>query len=60
VNGGVASVASVPSAATLPSAVPAGGGSTQTDFPVWGIAMIVAGALAAAGSGSRLLRSDNR
>ena len=62
VTAGVASAASVPTAATLPSAVPAGGGSSapQTDFPVWGIAMVAAAALVAAGSGSRLLKSDNR
>ena len=40
----------------------AGGGSSapQTDFPLWGIAMVAAAALAAAGAGSRLLKSDNR
>jgi hypothetical protein len=57
VSAGVASV-DVPAAATLPSAVPAGGGSTQTDFPVWGVAMIAAAALAAAGAGSRLLKNE--
>ena len=48
----------VPAAATLPAAVPAGDGSTQTDFPVWGIAMIVAAALGAAAAGSRLLKAE--
>ena len=48
----------VPAAATIPTAVPAGGGSTQTDFPIWGVAMIAAAALAAAGAGTRLLKNN--
>jgi hypothetical protein len=51
----------VPAAATLPASVPAGGGSSAPtqDFPIWGAAMIVAAALAAAGAGMRLAKSDN-
>jgi hypothetical protein len=44
----------VPAKATLPSAIPAGDGSTAPDFPVWGVAMIAAAALVAAGASTRL------
>jgi hypothetical protein len=57
VNGGVVTTVAVPEAATLPSAVPAGGGATQTDFPVWGAAMLALAAISAVGAGYRLLGS---
>ena len=53
---------SVPQAATIPTAVPSGDGSSApgSDFPVWGIAMMVVAALAAAGAGTKALASNNR
>jgi hypothetical protein len=56
-----AHVAKAPTVVTLPAAVNAGGGSSAptSDFPVWGAAMIVAAALAAAGAGVRLGTSSH-
>ncbi len=45
-----------PEEATVPVAVPAGGGSSApgSQAPLWGVALIVLGALGAAGAGSRI------
>jgi hypothetical protein len=48
----------VPTSATVPSAVPAGDGSSQADFPLWGVMMIAAAALAAAGAGASFRKND--
>ena len=60
-NPAAAAVAAVPAAANVPAAVNAGGGSSApaSDFPVWGVAMIVAAALAAVGAGVRLGTSSH-
>ena len=50
--------AGTPAMGTVPTAVEAGGGSSQRNsVPVWAYAMIIAGALGAAGAGLRLVSS---
>lgn len=44
-----------PEAATVPTAVNAGGGSSAPSAPLWGFALLTVGLLGAAGAGTRLL-----
>ncbi len=57
VDGGVAGKVGAPQTATVPGAVPAGGGSQAPGLPMWALAMIVVGALGAAGAGMQILGS---
>jgi len=51
-----------PQAATVPAAVPAGGGSSvpANGMPIWALSMLVIGALGAAGAGLRLVGSRTK
>ncbi len=59
VEGGVANMVTVPQAATVPAAVPAGDGSQAPGLPMWALALVAVGVLGAAAAGKQILGARN-